>query len=602
MIDRLSSTVRRQTLPAATAALALVVGMAPPASAVSIVPSNGVTAQGLARRQVAAVPRGIYAVRDLGRLNPQAFVSATVTLRYNRQDELDALVRAQSDPRSPQFRHFLTSDQFNAYFAPTPQQQAFVIATLQAAGLRVTQAFPNRTLLDVVGTSSAAEVFFGTQIHSVVQGKYGARFANAVPASVPASVSTLITSVSLSNLIIAKTGPRVTSPAAMTTAASMAQIASEVRASNASTEALPEAAAPAVCKASKIAGPLHNAYGALATGVADAFDYPVQHGCNGAGETVAVEISSPVSTTDIKAYLKAAGVIESGSITEIPVDGGGTYGGASSEDTDEASLDVETIAGLAPGAKIRVYNFPDLSDQHIEDGYNKAVSDNLASVTNSSFGGCETSDPSFRATTNTIAEQAASKGITFVASSGDSGSDECATGNRPAAPADPAGEPYFVSVGGDNFTESSSGKLTSLTAKGDVAGTGFLSGGGVSTVYALPSFQSGIANVVTSGRNSPDVSLPGVGVAVYVGGEVGEFDGTSWSSPCFAALLAEASEIHNARFGFVNPKIYSTFKSAKYTDFTDVTVGNNGKYSATSGYDRVTGIGAPKGFAFAQAL
>ena len=89
---------------------------------------------------------------------------------------------------------------------------------------------------------------------------------------------------------------------------------------------------------------------------------------------------------------------------------------------------------------------------------------------------------------------------------------------------------------------------------------------------------------------------------MYVGGEVGEFDGTSWSSPCLVALLAEASQIHNVRFGFVNPTIYSKFKASKYHDFTDVTVGSNGAYSATAGYDRVTGLGTPKGFAFAQAL
>ena len=442
-------SVARATATLAT--LSLFAGSTLAASAAGFTARTSVTAaQGAARVRVGDVPRGVSGFRDLGRRNPQAFVSATLTLRYNHQAELDALVRAQSDSRSPLYRHFLSSDQFNDYFAPTPRQQALVLSALRAAGLRVTQTFPNRTLIDVAGTSAAAEAYFGTEIHSVSQGTYGARFANALPPTVPSNVAALVSSVSLSNLIIARTGPR----------ASRRIASDETKPEGKTAAPMPQAtSAPAACKAAKIGGPLNNAYGTLATGVADAFDYPVQHGCNGAGETVAVEISSPVSPTDIKAYLKAAGVTQTGTIVEVPVDGGGTFGGASSPDTDEASLDVETIAGLAPGAKIRVYNFPDLSDQHIEDGYNKAVSENLASVTNSSFGGCESSDRSFATATNTIAQQAASKGITFVASSGDSGSDECGTGNSPAAPSAPAGDPYFVSVGGVNFTESSSRKV-----------------------------------------------------------------------------------------------------------------------------------------------
>ena len=57
-----------------------------------------------------------------------------------------------------------------------------------------------------------------------------------------------------------------------------------------------------------------------------------------------------------------------------------------------------------------------------------------------------------------------------------------------------------------------------------------------------------------------------------------------------------------AGFGYVDPAIYALFASLGYSDFNDVTVGNNGAYAAQTGYDRVTGIGAPKGYAFATAL
>jgi kumamolisin len=225
----------------------------------------------------------------------------------------------------------------------------------------------------------------------------------------------------------------------------------------------------------------------------------------------------------------------------------------------------------------------------------------VASVINSSFGGCESADTSGAGTTDEIAEQGAAKGITFVAASGDKGSDECGTGNNPPGPAAPASDPYFVAVGGVNFTENSTGTLTSIGAIGDSL-TGYLSGGGVSSYFGLPSYQSGISGAITSGRNTPDVSLAGVDAVLYLGGAAYKGDGTSWASPQFAALLAEASELSGSRWGFVNPAIYSVFGSSGYTDFTDVTTGNNGYYSAKAGYDQVTGIGAPKGTAFARAL
>jgi subtilase family serine protease len=313
-----------------------------------------------------------------------------------------------------------------------------------------------------------------------------------------------------------------------------------------------------------------------------------------------VEITSPVEQRDTSAYLAAAGVTQTGTVTNVPIDGGGTYGGFGSAYSVEAALDVQTISGLAPGVNIRVYNFPDLSAAHIEDGYNQTVSDDLVSVVSSSFGGCENDGPAFADATNSIAEQGAAKGITFVASSGDSGSDECSTSNSPPGVLAPAGDPYFTSVGAVNFTQNATGALTSITAGMDGK---FLSGGGVSTHFPLPAFQTGIPNVISSGRNSPDISLPGVDVAIFIDTVLVGGDGTSWSTPEFAALVAEANERQNRRgLGWINPPMYAMFTSWGYTDFTDVTTGNNGFYASLTGYDQVTGIGAPNGYAFATGI
>ena len=163
---------------------------------------------------------------------------------------------------------------------------------------------------------------------------------------------------------------------------------------------------------------------------------------------------------------------------------------------------MQTISGLAPGANVIVYDIGSLGDQQIEDAYNQVLTDAKATAVNSSFGGCESSDVPFADSTNSIAEQGAAEGVEFSASSGDSGSNECSGKKGVSAP---AGGPYFSSIGGIDFTDTSSGVLETVTM-GSVDGDS--GGGGVSTVFALPSYQSGIAGMITSGRNQPDISLP----------------------------------------------------------------------------------------------
>ena len=166
--------------------------------------------------------------------------------------------------------------------------------------------------------------------------------------------------------------------------------------------------------AAALNGPLSSSNGTLATGIAKPFDFPVQHGCNGAGYTAAVIIDDPVNTSYVSTYLSAAGVTQTGSITNVAVDGGG------SGDDAETDLDVQTISGLAPGANIIVYDMGSLADQNIEDAYKQALSDGQASVVNSSFGGCGSDDPTFESATNSIAQQGAAQGVGFMASAGDS--------------------------------------------------------------------------------------------------------------------------------------------------------------------------------------
>ena len=131
---------------------------------------------------------------------------------------------------------------------------------------------------------------------------------------------------------------------------------------------------------------------------------------------------------------------------------------------------------------------------------------------------------------------------------------------------------------------------------------------GVSAYFGLPTYQAGLAGTAsTAHRNVPDVAMPGEYAAIYLNGQWGILNGTSWSAPTFAAMLSEVYEYCNA--SFTNPLAvpYYVF-GADRAAFIDVTGGNNQFngtspfYSAHAGYDNVSGLGVPLGMPFAQTV
>jgi subtilase family serine protease len=581
----------------------------------SAMPNGGFGPAKTTMSPLTAVPRtyGTLAFRDLGRRGPNQRVSVTLVLNYNHQAELDRFVALQSGAHGA--HHFLTREQFNDRFAPTKQQEEIVVRELRRAGFQITHRFSNRTVIDASARSAAVEKFFSTEMHTVTQGRFGERFANVTRPRVPDAIASLVRTVSLSNLVIARPliGQSMTfkctphkcpspSPSPVPTPTPVPTAPPTATPAPTATP-IPTATPAGGCNgAAADNGPLTNSTGTLATGVAKPFDFPVQHGCNGAGYTAAVVIDDPINTSYVATYLSASQVTQTGTITNEAVDGGG------SGDDAETDLDVETISGLAPGANIIVYHIGSLADQNIEDAYNMVLTDGKASAVNSSFGGCESSDTPFESATNAIAQQGASEGVAFAASSGDTGSNECGTITPTKGVSAPAGDPYFTSIGGINFTDTSAGVLTSVTMGTASCSDGVTrtcsGGGGVSTVVPLPSWQSGVAGMITSGRNQPDISLPFFPVAVYTNGTWGEYLGTSWSSPASVALFIEADQLHGAKLGWLNPTLYSLFTQTGYsTYYTPCTSGSNGAYSCNaSQYNQAAGIGAPKGWALANAL
>ena len=256
----------------------------------------------------------------------------------------------------------------------------------------------------------------------------------------------------------------------------------------------------------------------------------------------------------------------------------------------EISLDVEWAHAIAPQAKILLVEAASNSFANLLQAVDVAVQ-NGASVVSMSWGGGEfsgeiSSDTHF-----------AVNGVTFTASSGDSGS----------GVEYPAASPGVVSVGGTTLKIDSSGNYVSETAWSG-------SGGGQSAFEAEPLYQANypIPNDPGGVRGVPDVAYdgdPNSGFAVYdsirLQGQRGWFQvgGTSAGAPQWAAVFAIANSLRvaagKATLSSTNNAVYTVGSGAAYSsNFHDITSGTNGSCgalcTATTGYDYVTGLGSPQ--------
>jgi subtilase family serine protease len=361
-----------------------------------------------------------------------------------------------------------------------------------------------------------------------------------------------------------------------------------------------------------LAGPSvgpNNGWGPVS--VANALNFPVQSGFNGAGSTVAIVNDSNVLSSDLAQYQAYFQIPSTGrTVTVQAVDGASTTPGANGDST-EATLDLEAIAGLAPGANILVYVIPALSSQYYNDAFNQIVSDGRSNIVSLSFAGCEGASS---LGTSAIIANAVQAGIAIVSSSGDQGS-TCFSGTSSGGTPQyavgvgyPASDPNVIGVGGTETNVS----LLSTTAWNDNFSTAgqLASGGGVSTTFTLPPYQNGLAGAASAQfRNVPDIAMPAVFTALYLNGQWQLENGTSWASPEFAAMLSEVSQY--CKTSLTNPAAipYSVYANGGSSAFLDVVSGNNAiplsggtSYSAHAGYDNVTGLGVPIGMPFARTL
>jgi kumamolisin len=341
--------------------------------------------------------------------------------------------------------------------------------------------------------------------------------------------------------------------------------------------------------------------------VAALYNYPAG---TGAGQTIGIiELGGGFSSSDLNTYFSSLGFSTIPSVTAVSVDGAtnSPVGDPNSAD-GEVLLDIEVIGSIVPAANIVVYFAPN-TDQGFLDAITTAVHDttNNPSVISISWGGPESTWTSQALTSYDQAFQDAGMlGVTVCIAAGDGGSDD-GVGDGLDHVDFPASSPNALACGGTSL-QSSNGQITGEVVWND-GSEGGATGGGVSEVFPLPSYQAnaGVPPSVNPsafvGRGVPDVAGdadPDTGYQIYVDGTSGVFGGTSAVAPLWSALIALINAATGQPAGFINPALYS--EAGGTAAFNDITSGNNGDYQAGPGWDPCTGWGSPNGQQLLQVL
>jgi kumamolisin len=332
--------------------------------------------------------------------------------------------------------------------------------------------------------------------------------------------------------------------------------------------------------------------------------YAFPAGTDGSGECVAIiELGGGFSASDLEQYFTGLGIAKPPTVTAVGVAGGANQPGGSAD--GEVMLDIEVIGALAPGASIVVYFAPN-TDQGFYAAISQAAHDTThrPSVMSISWGGPEDSwtGPS-RDAMQTALEDAVALGVTVTVAAGDSGSSDGESDGAPHVDF-PASSPYALGCGGTKLI-AAGGAISSEVVWNETAAGEGATGGGVSTVFALPAWQESAAVPKapngSPGRGVPDVSGnadPLTGYQVLVDGEAQVIGGTSAVAPLWAALIARFNQKLGKPLGDPHAALYQIGERA----FRDITQGNNGAYQAAVGWDACTGLGSPNGTALLAAL
>jgi len=509
----------------------------------------------------AALPGG----QDVGPADPNQQIEVSVLLRRgSKPDEYPSA--AEMGAGLPRERKYLSREEFARQHGASTADLEKIRAFAAQYGLKIVNEDRARRIVKLGGTVQAFNDAFGVNLRRY-QHSSGAFRCRTGSLTIPAELESVVEGVfGLDNRLQAKPHFRLR-------------------------RRKPNAQAAAV------------SYSPLQ--VARAYGFP--SGATGAGQCIAViELGGGYSAADLDSFFSNLG-ISTPKVTAVSVDGAANSPTGDPNGPDgEVELDIEVAGAIAPGAQIAAYFAPN-TDQGFIDAVTTAVQDATLkpSIVSISWGGPEDSwTEQSRNALNSACQDASTMGVTVLVASGDDGASDGSTNGTPTVDF-PAASPYVVGCGGTKLTISGTA-IGSEQVWNELSANEGATGGGISEVFALPSYQHS-ANVPKApngfvGRGVPDVAGdadPETGYNVVVDGQPAVIGGTSAVAPLWAGLLALINQTLGANVGYVNPLLYSTAAGAT---FHDITSGNNGDYSAGPGWDACTGLGSPNGSALLATL
>ena len=503
--------------------------------------------------------------------------------------DLEQLLEAQRDPSSPDYRNWLSPDQFAERFGASENDIAKLRSWLESHGLVVDEVARARNWIAFSGNAGQIAPVFRTELHRFeVDGEK--HFANAAAPSIPASLAGLV--VAIRGLDDFHPRPRKAS----------IRTDPEFNATNGNHYVAPD--------------DLATIYNIQAL---------YQAGYDGLGQKIVIAGQTGIRLPDIRGFRASFNLPAKDPQLVLA----GTDPGSNLNDQIEADLDLEWAGAVARNATI-IYVY----SHDVFDSVQYAIDQNLAPVISVSYGGCETWAP---ATYRTMAQQANAEGITWLNASGDSGPFGCDNGAKiatnPPSTTFPADIPEVTAVGGTEFNEAGGTYWTnrnnsnlasaiswipekawndSSPANGLAAG-----GGGVSKLYTKPWWQTGPGVPNDQARDVPDISLNASGAhdayVIFANGGMMGIGGTSAATPAFAGIVALLNQylvatgaISNPGLANLNPSLYSLAQNVPdaFHDIiagdiivpcaagvTGCTSGSFG-YKAGPGYDLATGLGS----------
>lgn len=462
----------------------------------------------------------------LASASPESPISITIALSLSNSDQAEKLLQSIYTPGGAEYHQFLSADQFTSRFAPSNTEVARIIAALAAHGLTAERT--TATTIKATGLPADIDRAFSVNLHDYEVSTPGntsrSHFhAPLTRATIPPEIAG-----SVSAVVGLNTRP-IMRPS------SVASLRSQ---------GLPiAAAAPSSTQTGNPPG--------LWTVTDFANYYDVQplynQGYTGSGRTIGIATFASFTPSDAYAYWSAIGLTVNPNRIQVENIDGGPGAPSDASDSMETTLDVEQSGGVAPQAKIIVYQAPN-TNQGFVDVFAAAVDANTADAVSMSWGEWEwfnnlenspVTDPATGQTVSALQAvhelflRAAIQGQTFFTSSADSGA-YTADGypiaycypslcSLPLTVDYPASDPDITATGGTTLPGLQTGftgapqfsvnlpneqvwnweYLIPLCAdlKLPIGKCGIFpwgSGGGVSVMFPIPPYQSSIPGVQLS--------------------------------------------------------------------------------------------------------